>query len=528
MGPENENENENERSRRLDSIRAKAKRYIESLRWALLHAAETIVGTTKLWKRKKVGVYAQAKSRDYVLKIVSVRLTALEHLISTLRAHLSRLTTELSDHQLLLEELRSLRESDARALALKGQDIDHLRQEVERLAGEVEVLRGVVEEGLKERRGLRERLENGTQHDEAEADPAAQRSDCGEKLHASEQAESAVSEDEDESSIASQEHSPSPSPRPLSRLADRTMRTDHPTVGSSLLTRGDSLEPFVNEEELERISAEVEERRSERSHSISSDSHHNSGSFAAPISPSLSRVASPIPPIRSSRADDSLHSDRGLHIKDNKLVVPAPLGQSSRTSSPAPSLSASARGLPRPGAPTPGRALQNRTHSGEQRRTSQSQKAPAPEVPEPPFPQIRGSRLERLFFSAPEHNTNTCSVCHRRRRRTHRIDDGPLSRDWLADRKDDRHRRTATDNVSDGEGFAEDAVNTNLRQKSQKGRRDSGGGQRASDDRLPPQTVLARVLRELEDDFTHYKRSGIGFVVYTKCVAYVILPQYLY
>ena len=28
-------------------------------------------------------------------------------------------------------------------------------------------------------------------------------------------------------------------------------------------------------------------------------------------------------------------------------------------------------------------------------------------------------------------------------------------------------------------------------------------------DRVPPQTVLARVLRELEDDFTHYKEYVI-------------------
>ncbi|KAJ3558897.1 hypothetical protein NM688_g660 [Phlebia brevispora] len=29
------------------------------------------------------------------------------------------------------------------------------------------------------------------------------------------------------------------------------------------------------------------------------------------------------------------------------------------------------------------------------------------------------------------------------------------------------------------------------------------------EDRVPPQTVLARVLRELEDDFTHYKEIYI-------------------
>jgi prefoldin subunit 5 len=81
---------------------------------------------------------------------------ALEALITTLRAHLVRLTSELSSHQQLLHELRSLRESDARTLREKSAEVERLREEVERLAGEVEVLRGVVEEGLNERRAVRE------------------------------------------------------------------------------------------------------------------------------------------------------------------------------------------------------------------------------------------------------------------------------------------------------------------------------------------------------------------------------------
>lgn len=34
---------------------------------------------------------------------------------------------------------------------------------------------------------------------------------------------------------------------------------------------------------------------------------------------------------------------------------------------------------------------------------------------------------------------------------------------------------------------------------------------------LPPQTVLARVLRELEDDFTHYKRLVFAFSLSCTC-----------
>ncbi len=74
---------------------------------------------------------------------------ALEALISSLRTHLTRLTSELSSHRELLAELRSLRDIDSATLREKSSEITRLKNEVERLAGEVEVLRGVVEEGLR-------------------------------------------------------------------------------------------------------------------------------------------------------------------------------------------------------------------------------------------------------------------------------------------------------------------------------------------------------------------------------------------
>ena len=411
-------------------------------------------------------------------------LLALENLITTLRTHLSRLTTELSDHQQLLKELRSLRESDAHALALKGQDVDQLRREVERLAGEVEVLRGVVEEGLKERRNVRALPEDHEEHI-AYANSVHEHSDDQEESRQPhEQADSSDSEDGAESSMASQDHSPSPSPRPLSRLADRTIRTDHPTIGSSHLTHGDSLEPFVNEEELERITAEVEERRSERSHSASSDSPQSS---AGSPSRTVSRAASP---------DVSL----GFSAKAS---APTKISQISRASSPA-SSGRIHMGVPaRPGAPTPGRALQSGSRSNPGQRKVSSQSA-QPEKLETPFPQIRGARLERLFFAAPEHNVNTCSVCHRRRRREPHSDDEQQARDWLRRRSDALHRATVTIDARNGpQESARHTANTDFPKNPPHNGTNDGA---SSDPRLPPQTVLARVLRELEDDFTHYKR----------------------
>ena len=98
--------------------------------------------------------------------------------------------------------------------------------------------------------------------------------------------------------------------------------------------------------------------------------------------------------------------------------------------------------------------------------------------------------MERLFFSAPEHNARTCSVCHRRKRVG-------------------EQRRLYTKNEGDRVG-EEETVKTYLRnQKNRANIREKRNVTDfefdAGDDRLPPQTVLARVVRELEDDFSHYK-----------------------
>ena len=123
------------------------------------------------------------------------------------------------------------------------------------------------------------------------------------------------------------------------------------------------------------------------------------------------------------------------------------------------------------------------------------------ESPSTPFPQIRGGHLERLFFSAPEHNVKTCNVCHRRTKR-------PQSPSWIP-----RQRAVVEDPENDeDEGFAEDPDAP--RAPRDKGKRRehvifSQDPRQWKREGLPPQTVLARVLRELEDDFTHYKGSVI-------------------
>ncbi|KAF7291611.1 AAA family ATPase [Mycena chlorophos] len=389
---------------------------------------------------------------------------SLEALISSLRSHLSRLTAELSSHQDLLMELRKLRERDSRALKEKSAEVDRLRQEVERLAGEVEVLRGVVEDGLRERRSFRED-DSRSSEILAPAD-VAMSADMEETFsrnnHIPEQEEDEEEEEEEEladqqSSVVEEEESEAEPFDPMSimgssrenMLGGMTARTDHATRGSSR---------FIGNDELERIMADVQERRSELSSNASRERDRA-------LSPSPQR------PIRRATVEDV--SD------DGRPPTPvARAGPSNPRAAPHPT---------RPTVPTPSRARY----------------PPADADNSDAFPQIRGARLERLFFSAPEHNPQTCTVCYREQR---------TSGSWLAERerrdRDRRHAIAAVESDED-EGFAEDDEDVEWMQEKRNGkqREPTGGYFGARNAGLPAQTVVARVIRGLEDDFVHYKST---------------------
>jgi len=418
---------------------------------------------------------------------------ALESLITSLRTHLARLTSELSSHKELLTELRSLRDSDARMLKQKTAEIERLKEEVERLAGEVEVLRGVVEEGLKQRRAVRdvsmvqltadvamsEDLE--PESDEHEGDFEADHSGIHAAAEEAEQAyEGGDDEIEDDEPELFDPHSIHGSKR-----ADRTMRTDHATFGSSNMgasTTGGGR--IITSEELECISTEVEERRqAQQIHPPSVSSIQVTRRRTATIEDVVDQEAS-----RDARRPQSPHPSN---------AKPSP--PFARGVQDAPQTSTSNLPVPSP--------TQASGYNGRHL------KAP---VIETPFPQIRGAHLERLFFSAPEHNAKACTMCHRHRRRSE------ISSSWIPYRL----RRMAEDTTDDGgegteddedEGFAEGpeepehqgvgVQNPNGKQREHATPREPGPWrQDTQTERLPPQTVVARVIRELEDDFTHYKR----------------------
>ncbi|EEB88726.1 hypothetical protein MPER_13266 [Moniliophthora perniciosa FA553] len=293
---EDENSISRRRVRELEHELEVCKREVAKERTRVMEKETAILQNQRELERAvadaKKSIKGKGKARD----------ATLEALISTLRSHLTRLTAELSSHQELLVELRNLRESDAKALKERTQEITRLRDEVERLAGEVEVLRGVVEEGLKERRLSRENSMTGShsgstsvsnsigrqgvlEETEDAEDPVESREYEVEVLEEEEEEEDAGLTEGEEADEEDEEPEPEPfdpmsipgSSRDNTNLPDKTMRTDRATVGgASGLVQSRSAR-FIDDEELQRITADVQERRSEISGE--SPSHFDSKVF---------------------------------------------------------------------------------------------------------------------------------------------------------------------------------------------------------------------------------------------------------
>jgi hypothetical protein len=374
---------------------------------------------------EKKGMSAASILKSYSSETCS--MIALEALIACFRAHLARLTSELSSHQVLLSELRSMRDSDAKRLKSKEIEVERLQKEVERLAGEVEVLKGVVEEGLKERRSARKHVIGTT----AEAATPDDEGEEGQELK-----EEQTDPDDAES------YRP-PYEGQCNESSDN--ESDEGTSRTSASSKSASRR-FIDSAELQRISMELNDRRF----------------VGSPLPP-----RSQSPPVPASQFQEQ------------------PAGRETDNASSPP-----ARLRSRLAAPTPEHALGSQS----------TNIAPANvDVLEVPFPQIRGENLERLFFSAPEHNVQSCPVCHRKRR--------ALTQTSYLPSKNAHTRRT---HAVEDEGFAEGSDNGRdafgkLRERPEFVKHAPPRKDNISRERQPPQTVLAHVLQELEDDFTHYK-----------------------
>ena len=182
---------------------------------------------------------------------------ALEDLVASLRAHLTRMSEKVTNHHDIISTLQSTREQDAHDLRMKYLEIDRLRSDVDTLQEDVVRLRDVVEDGLRECKRdepsviIVERPQVDLTVDEEEEGsmfdssllrqpaPVPRRAERQEVL-------SAVIEEEE----------------PLSRSATTVRSADQHPVPASGSTNGNR---FVQDAELERVRAEMEERRSMRS-----------------------------------------------------------------------------------------------------------------------------------------------------------------------------------------------------------------------------------------------------------------------
>ncbi|KAG2115461.1 hypothetical protein DEU56DRAFT_841127 [Suillus clintonianus] len=392
------------------------------------------------WKRGKEERRDREEEQSKYFEVVEEK-KALESLISTLRSHLTRVTTELTAQQQLLEDLKRLREDDAKMLAEKTDEIGALRLEVERLAGEIEVLRNVVEEGLNERRMAREQ-------------------------------QSQLVEGKDEVSVL--DHS-------NQELNQSHQGPDPVTTRASL----QSTRRFVDVDELTRISEDLEERRSERSScgSPSLSSRHSSRSHPGDIT-------------RLTDSEESRrHATRREPSGDDE-VAPLPrisedLEEQRSEGSSCGNASLSSRHGSRPGDTTHARLTEP-----EDGRRPVIRRETLKDDEAAPFPRIRSGRLENLFFSAPKHNSGTCTRCNHRSARI------------------GSHVNSKTTRPSQGrapplndQGSSAQVKNDHFKSRANVFEPDGVDSYEAlfQGDKLPPQTVLARVLRELEEEFTHHK-----------------------
>jgi hypothetical protein len=407
-------------------------------------------------------------SFDYFLTIFS-NYAALEALVETLRTHLLRLTAELSSQRQLLTELRALRESDRKTLKRKSAEVQKLRSDVERLAKEVEVLRTVVVEGLKQRQLVKEQRSRRNSYDHALTPESTREDRTKDAADGIGEASVELSISEGEDLEYTYRH------LEISRSPEReTGHAVHPSPSHSL--------PIPN--------VMVERKASER------------------MCPSPPAISAPDSPGRTNRESSGVewrrqaqHNSRSCRndsaVAASGSITPTQIPHEDHPPPPPPC-------SPPLSIPIPRRKPSSATESNDKMK-------------ETPFPQIRGGRLERLFFSLPEHDAKMCAICCCRYRSRTVCTRRPRS--VCFPRLDVRETGNGD---SEDEGFVEgpedvhdrdhdpadplerrEAEARNARDAVTAPQQDTQGRKK-----LSPQTVLMSVLTELEDDFIHYKRSA--------------------
>ncbi|KAH7103404.1 hypothetical protein BKA62DRAFT_696830 [Auriculariales sp. MPI-PUGE-AT-0066] len=350
----------------------------------------------------------------------------LETLVTRLRTELATMTRQLENHQAIVRELRVLRERDAADMRAKLAEIQDLRNEVDRLGGQAEHLRAVIEDHLRERDERHQSSAESSSGNETASVPASPRPGLSDVVEERTNELRAEVSDEERRRRSRERR------RPMSRhereqAQSRSMRDISPDNEWFHRTDGaiaGSERPtrFINPEEVSRIEEDLTERRVERS-------TQSNSRFRDRLSPPLSRSPSP----------------QQQPLKSKPVAAPA----------------------------------------RESRRAAQPRQVEVP-LPAAADVSLHGERLQRMFNHAPEHNAQTCTVCHKRRRGDNTTSSRPAGHS--APPELTRHGLATP--VLNADEIATETVAAMA-----KGRRS----------KLPPQAVLSQVLNELEGDFTHYK-----------------------
>lgn len=224
---------------------------------------------------------------------------------------------------------------------------------------------------------------------------------------------------------------------------------------------------FINPDEIDRISADLEERRSERS----SNASITSGNGSHDMQPVAAASRAEVPRSRLRELQPRVEDEDEDESHPALNLAPAPESQLAKL---------------------------NPHVLDSHQRLKGDKKKPGGSLSNPPFPRISAD-LERMFFSSARHNTNACRMCRDRRSRCHAKEAG-AQRDKqkgesdggeLSDVSNSPGRDDAA--IADEGPSIEDLLERMNRNEYL----------RPSD--IPPQTILSRVLREMEDEFTHYK-----------------------
>ncbi|KAF8318980.1 hypothetical protein DL93DRAFT_2164691 [Clavulina sp. PMI_390] len=405
----------------------------------------------------------------------------LERVVDDLHSQLASMNQRLEEYKLTVEELQHQREDDEQQILARAGEISNLRGEVDRLAQEVRRLRGVIESKLHERQ-LRpssapalETRRRVSIRDRVAAPYPPQSDDENDELESQLEQTQIIHEDDTlQAGEVEREQDPVRWAQSIPR------RRDHDRLSTvDEVSEPPSSVPIPHNRPASRFSNRHPPRqyaRSDQEHSEVDEEANDWGRefHTTPATAGSSRPARKFEDI--SEIDLTANFDRRSNLSYAESHA--------SDATPLPVASSHPRAYFQPSQQRPS-SRAGPSHAP----MPPSHKNTRPVSPSEAFPRIRSSKTEHLFFSLPDHDERTCRTCR------HDLDHPAPSNSSR------RHRKEDGRDSAEGQKRMLHAATEMLD--------DVRKGKPVDDDAIPPQAVMARLLRELEDDFMHYKSTYI-------------------